>query len=117
MENILIFAVFFVVGFYTMIILMGFWLHLHLRRTQKELGEVLGKIVKETIEERTIVMRIEHDADHGYFAYRIEDGEFLAHGATVENLMANFAQRFPNKTGLVPNEEGSGVEHLKSSAA
>jgi hypothetical protein len=113
-ETILISAVVFVICFYAAGGILTLWLRWRINRMQRELGDTLGQLVHKTIEEHTIIMRIEHDADYGYFAYREADGEFLAHGDTIETLMDNFAQRFPNKTGLVPNREGSGQEHLRS---
>lgn len=114
METIVIFLLYAIIGFYAVAIIGGMILHYRLRRAHDQLGEVLGKIVRETIEQNTIVMRIEHDPAHGYFAYRMADGEFLAHGTTVDDMQKNFAARFPNKSGLVPTQPGLGSEFVKA---
>lgn len=113
-ENILIFFIAFVLGFYLVVLLLTLWVRYRLRRVHNELGQVLGKIVHEAIKEQTIIMRIEHDPEHGYFAYRVIDGEFLAHGPTMEDMQKNFAERFPGKTGLVPDQEDSGADFVKA---
>lgn len=113
-ETILIFLVAFFVGFFFIGILLTLWVRHKMRQTHEQLGEALNKIVKDTILEHTIIMRIEHDPEHGYFAYRLPDGDFLAHGSTVEDMQKNFAERFPGKTGLVPDQEGSGSEFVKT---
>lgn len=115
--DILIFFAIFIVIFYATAMLLTAWLRWRLSKTQNQLTETLEQLVHKTVEQHVIVMRIEHDPSHGYFAYREADGDFLAHGATIEALMDNFAQRFPNKTGLVPNHEGSGQEYLRSFVA
>lgn len=113
-ETVLILLSVFLISFYLMAFLLTMWLRRKIRQNHEQLGEALNKIVKDTIMEHTIVMRIEHDPDHGYFAYRIPDGDFLAHGSTLADMQQNFAERFPNKTGLVPDQEGSGAEFVKT---
>lgn len=68
---------------------------------RKTYEEYIKGTVEQVVEKNFILMRIEHDDEHGYFAYRAESEEFLAHGSTFDQLQQNFASRFPNKTGLI----------------
>lgn len=114
METIVIFLLYGIIGFYLVALVGGMILHYRLRRVHRELGRVLERAVEQAVEQNTIIMRIEHDPAHGYFAYRIGDGEFLAHGSTVEDMQKNFAARFPNKSGLVPTQPGLGSEFVRA---
>lgn len=114
METILTFLFFVIVGFYAAVILGGMILQYRLKKVHNELGQVLERAVEQIIEQNTIIMRIEHDPAHGYFAYGVPDGEFLAHGATVEDMQKNFSARFPDKAGLVPDQAGLGAEFVKT---
>lgn len=116
METIVIFLLYGIIGFYAAAIIGGMILHYRLRRVHRQIGEVLERAVEHAVEQNTIIMRIEHDPAHGYFAYRVGDGEFLAHGTTVEDMQKNFAARFPNKAGLVPTQPGLGSEFVKASS-
>lgn len=114
METIILFLLYAIIGFYAVAIIGGLLLHYRLRRVHQQLGQVLERAVENIVENSVIVMRIEHDPEHGYFAYRMEDGEFLAHGSTVEDMQKNFSARFPNKAGLVPREPGNGAEFVQA---
>ena len=75
---------------------------------RKSYQETVKEVAEAIVEKNFVFMKIERDPDSGYyFAYQAEDHSFLAHGETFEELQENFAKRFPNKAGLISEQNSS----------
>lgn len=77
---------------------LGRWSALKvLAEFQNNLKKILQEVeVPEPVQEIT-VLNIEKDQD-GFFAYAEKDGQFMANGATPENLIQRLIESYPTKS-------------------
>ena len=75
---------------------------IHQEREQEKIDSILDRLV---------VMRIETDTQ-GFFAYDARTEKFLVQGATLNDLIRNFQDRYPNKTGLIFDSLTSSLKEL-----
>lgn len=100
MSELLNFLLFALIGYFVFRLLVAIAALIWLKNNKEELQQEIEKTVKENV----IMMRLETNED-GVFAYRLNSGEFLAHGITYDMMIENLLARFPGKTALVPKDQ------------
>jgi hypothetical protein len=91
--------------------LMAFVMYLYIRGLFREVMQELDAHIERAV---STLMPITVERENGQiFCYSKEDNQFICQGATLAEIKAAFAQRFPEKTAYLDGGDEALVQELR----
>jgi hypothetical protein len=101
-----------VLGIFVGMGLAGLLIYLYVRRLVREVMAELDQHIEQAAS--TLMPVIVERESNQLFCYAKEDHQFICQGATVAEIRAAFAQRFPDKTAYLDGGDPELVEELRA---